>query len=173
MGRRLGRPGTAKGRAVSNALPAPGGATAPSSGCSENGPGKRSRAPQLQRPAKPAKLSLQALRQEPADGHQLSRRATQPRAGLERATPEDARGLFLQPQTHPFLRVKKLCFPGRVGPGPRGAVMSSRTARSTLRGCTEAPRAMGQVCGLRPVRRAVWRLCPQRVTARSPMRSTK
>lgn len=52
----------------------------------------------------PAKLSLQARRQEPADGHQLSRRTTQPRAGQEPTALEDAQGLLLQSQTHPLLQ---------------------------------------------------------------------
>lgn len=70
-----------------------------------------------------AKRSLQALRQDPADGHLLSRRATQPRTGLEPAALEDVQGLLLQSQhtlsSSNLLQVKKVCFPRRVGPEQR------------------------------------------------------
>lgn len=65
----------AQGRGNRSRTPSPTG--------SGGGSGARSR---------PAKLSLQARRQEPADGHQLSRRTTQPWAGQEPAALEDARG---------------------------------------------------------------------------------
>ena len=87
--------------------------------------GRRTRAPSLNWPRVgsgarpgPAKLSLRAPRQEPADGHQLSRQATQPRSGLEPAAPEDAPGLLLQSQTRPTPLLQQLT-PSEKGLLPR------------------------------------------------------
>lgn len=111
----------------------------------------------------PAKLSLQARRQEPADGHQLSGRTTQPGAGQEPAALEDALGLFLQSQTHPLLQplapsLKRVVSQEERGPEQRGALMGRGVPVTPFGAADRHTAATHQVCGPRAVRQATWRV---------------
>lgn len=73
---------------------------------------------------------MSLLGQKPADENQLSGRATQPRAGLEPAAPEDVQGCFGNPGPT-GLQVKKVCFPARAE-SAKGDLMGSGTAGHSL-----------------------------------------